>query len=60
MILHNLATPTETDVFFFFSLQVSPTASEAQLKTAYKKGALKFHPGMCAVDPSSSHAGFLG
>ena len=26
-------------------LQVSSDASEAQLKTAYKKGALKYHPG---------------
>lgn len=26
--------------------QVPPTASDAQLKTAYKKGALKYHPGM--------------
>lgn len=28
------------------AVQVPPTATEAQLKTAYKKGALKFHPGM--------------
>jgi hypothetical protein len=26
--------------------QVPPTATEAQLKTAYKKGALKYHPGL--------------
>lgn len=28
------------------SCQVPETASEAQLKSAYKKGALKYHPGM--------------
>ena len=26
-------------------LQVPDSASEAQLKSAYKKGALKYHPG---------------
>lgn len=26
-------------------LQVTPTASDAELKSAYKRGALKHHPG---------------
>lgn len=26
--------------------QVAPTATDAELKKAYKTGALKFHPGM--------------
>lgn len=30
---------------FYDTLGVRPNASEAELKTAYKKGALKHHPG---------------
>lgn len=31
---------------FYDLLGVPPTASEADLKKAYKKNALKYHPGM--------------
>ena len=30
---------------YYDILGVSPDATEAQLKSAYKKGALKYHPG---------------
>lgn len=30
---------------FYDTLGVPSDASESQLKTAYKKGALKYHPG---------------
>ena len=33
------------DTKFYETLGVSPDATEAQLKSAYRKGALKFHPG---------------
>lgn len=33
------------DTKFYEVLGVSPDATEAQLKTAYRKGALKWHPG---------------
>lgn len=33
------------DQKFYDILGVSPDATEAQLKSAYKKGALKHHPG---------------
>lgn len=33
------------DTKFYDILGVSPDATEAQLKSAYKKGALKHHPG---------------
>jgi DnaJ family protein A protein 2 len=34
------------DTKLYDTLGVPDTASEAQLKSAYKKGALKYHPGM--------------
>lgn len=34
------------DQKFYDILGVSPDCTEAQLKSAYKKGALKHHPGM--------------
>lgn len=34
------------DTSFYDTLGVSPDASESQLKSAYKKGALRYHPGM--------------
>jgi DnaJ family protein A protein 2 len=33
------------DQKFYDILGVAPDATEAQLKSAYKKGALKHHPG---------------
>ncbi|KUL86175.1 hypothetical protein ZTR_08427 [Talaromyces verruculosus] len=35
-------------------LGVAPTATEAQLKTAYKKGALKYHPDKNASNPEAA------
>ncbi|RAO69150.1 uncharacterized protein BHQ10_005162 [Talaromyces amestolkiae] len=35
-------------------LGVPPTATEAQLKTAYKKGALKYHPDKNASNPEAA------
>lgn len=34
------------DTKFYDTLGVAPDATEAQLKTAYRKGALKHHPGL--------------
>ena len=34
------------DTSLYDVLGVAPDASEAQLKQAYRKGALKHHPGM--------------
>lgn len=39
---------------FYDLLGVDPTAGEAQLKTAYRKGALKHHPDKNAHDPSAA------
>jgi DnaJ family protein A protein 2 len=33
------------DTKYYDALGVDPSATDAQLKTAYKKGALKYHPG---------------
>jgi DnaJ family protein A protein 2 len=38
---------------FYDLLGVGPDASDAQLKTAYKKGALKFHPDKNAHNPDA-------
>lgn len=37
---------------YYDVLGVAPTATDAELKKAYKTGALKFHPGML-ITPSS-------
>ncbi|PLB45077.1 mitochondrial protein import protein MAS5 [Aspergillus steynii IBT 23096] len=42
------------DTKFYDTLGVSPTATEAQLKTAYKKGALKYHPDKNADNPEAA------
>jgi len=34
------------DTAYYDVLGVSPDATDAQLKSAYRKGALKHHPGM--------------
>ncbi|KAE8147622.1 hypothetical protein BDV25DRAFT_159927 [Aspergillus avenaceus] len=39
---------------FYDVLGVAPGASEAQLKTAYKKGALKYHPDKNANNPEAA------
>ncbi|EGP87349.1 unnamed protein product [Zymoseptoria tritici ST99CH_1A5] len=39
---------------FYDVLGVSPDASDAQLKSAYRKGALKHHPDKNAHDPSAA------
>ncbi|KAI9758666.1 MAG: cytosine deaminase [Chaenotheca gracillima] len=42
------------DVKFYDILGVAPTASDAELKTAYKKGALKHHPDKNAHNPAAA------
>ncbi len=42
----------ETEVHFVLTgQQVSPTCTEAELKKAYKIGALKHHPGVYYSNP---------
>ena len=43
--LLSTSTNMVKDTKFYDILGVSPDATEAQLKSAYKKGALKHHPG---------------
>jgi DnaJ family protein A protein 2 len=43
------------DTKYYDILGVDPSASEPQLKSAYKKGALKHHPGISAL--ASPHEG---
>lgn len=42
------------DQKFYDILGVSPDATEAQLKSAYKKGALKHHPGTFGTVPTKT------
>ncbi|KAJ5106292.1 Mitochondrial protein import protein mas5 [Penicillium angulare] len=42
------------DTKLYECLGVPPTATEAQLKSAYKKGALKFHPDKNADNPEAA------
>lgn len=42
------------DTKFYDTLGCSPDATESQLKTAYRKGALKHHPDKNAHDPAAA------
>ncbi|KAJ5921725.1 hypothetical protein N7454_009199 [Penicillium verhagenii] len=42
------------DTKLYDCLGVAPTATEAQLRSAYKKGALKFHPDKNADNPDAA------
>ncbi|KAJ5712879.1 Type I HSP40 co-chaperone [Penicillium malachiteum] len=42
------------DTKFYDCLGVPPTASDTQLRSAYKKGALKFHPDKNADNPEAA------
>jgi len=42
------------DAKYYDALGVDPSATDAQLKTAYKKGALKYHPDKNAHNPQAA------
>jgi DnaJ family protein A protein 2 len=42
------------DTKYYDALGVDPSATDAQLKTAYKKGALKYHPDKNAHNPQAA------
>ena len=42
------------DSKYYDQLGVSPDATESQMKSAYRKGALKHHPDKNAHDPAAA------